>query len=141
MKMSVKRVVTTVLLVAVLLSSFAFAVPASASDNERTMVSPRWVGISSVNVELTFSATGSAVGTLTKNSSASLMEATLTVYRQSGSQWVFVDSVSGSKTRGVLALGVDFDAVAGTRYKAVFDVTVYTNNVPEHDSVTVEKTC
>ncbi|MBQ8389006.1 MAG: hypothetical protein IJX46_08785 [Clostridia bacterium] len=142
MKGSFAKIAVSVILTFAMLVGAAFLTPVGAAQIEDETVSPLWVGISSVNVDMSFSGNnGNAIGTLTKSSTASSMEATLTVYRWSGSQWVFVDSASGTKTRGTLALSISFDAVAGTRYKAVFDVTVYTNNVPESESIDVEKTC
>lgn len=142
MKGSFAKIAVSVILTFAMLAGAAFLTPVGAAQIEDAVIEPLWVGISSIDSNITFSnGVGNAVGTLTKNSAASSMEATLTVYRWSGSQWVFVDSASGTKTRGTLMLSIDFDAVAGTRYKAVFDVTVYTNNVPESESIDVEKTC
>ena len=142
MKGSFAKIAVSVILTFAMLAGAAFLTPVGAAQIEDAVIEPLWVGISSIDSNITFSnGVGNAIGTLTKNSTASSMEATLTVYRWSGSQWVFVDSASGAKTRGTLMLSIDFNAVAGTKYKAVFDVTVYTNNVPESESINVEKTC
>lgn len=142
MKGSFAKIAVSVILTFAMLAGAAFLTPVGAAQIEDAVIEPLWVGISSIDSNITFSnGVGNAIGTLTKNSTASSMEATLTVYRWSGSQWVFVDSASGTKTRGTLMLSIDFNAVAGTKYKAVFDVTVYTNNVPESESINVEKTC
>ena len=142
MKGSFAKIAVSVILTFAMLVGAAFLTPVGAAQIEDPTVEPLWVGISSIDLDILFSGNmGNASGYLTKSSTASSMEATLTVYRWSGSQWVFVDSASGTKTRGTLMLSIDFDAVSGTRYKAVFDVTVYTNNVPESESIEVEKTC
>ncbi len=68
------------------------------------------------------------------------LEGTLTVYKQVGDQWVYVDSRSDTSTRK-LSIEFDFDAASGVKYKAVADVTAYGIDGSESDYDTKEKTC
>lgn len=107
-----------------------------------TSVTPRWVGIGSVELVMGFpDLDGTATGLITKHSTASLMEATLTVYKWENNDWQYIGEDYGQKTRGSLAVAVYFDAVPGMTYKAVLDVTAYTDGIPESETFYLEKVC
>ena len=115
---------------------------ASAEEYEITAVEPRYASINllSCNLSIADGNTG-ATGTATKKSSASSIEGTLVVYEQCGNNWIKVDEVYKSVTRGSLAVQIDFVAVSGTTYKAVWTVTAYTNGVGETVVIEDIKTC
>ena len=105
-------------------------------------VTPRWTSLLSVELVMGFpDLDGTATGLITKHSTASLMEATLTVYKWENNDWQYIGEDYGQKTRGTLAVSVYFDAVPGMTYKAVLDVTAYTDGIPESETFYLEKVC
>ena len=106
-------------------------------------VEPQWDSISNISVDLGFSGTeGNAVGVARKQSTATRIEGTLTVYKElANGEWELVDQVYGSKTVGSLGLGFYFTAEVGVRYKAVFTVTAYTGTTPETETFEYSEVC
>lgn len=101
-----------------------------------------WDNISTINLYLSFSGTsGEASVIASKKSGVTSIEGTLTVYENIDGEWEYVDSASKSTTRSSLSLTVQFDAVSGREYKAVFEVTAYKDGVGESDTTTTYKTC
>ena len=121
---------------------FAFTTGVIAATGNGEMVAPCWNYMNSIEVNMTFSGNvGTATAAITRIYGVTTsIEATLTVYEQDGSDWIFVDSVSGSSARA-LALELDFDAESGVTYKAVVDVTAYGEDGSELDSSSRTKTC
>lgn len=119
------------------------SVSAFAAANETTYVQPRWASIGSVSHDMTFSAAGNgnAYAIAKKQSTATSISATLTVYKKVGSSYVYIDSVSGTKTIGSVGLSIDFPCTSGTTYKSVLKVTAYTGSTPESETFEVIKTC
>ena len=84
-------------------------------------VSPQWDNISVIKLDISFSGSvGTATGTLTKKSGATSCEGTLTLYKQVGSDWIYVDSAYKSSTRTVM-VSIEFDSDSWDKYTAVFD--------------------
>ncbi len=104
---------------------------------------PQWTNISLMTSDITFDGNdGNASAYVNAKSGATKVEGTLTVYRQSGSSWVYVDSTSDSTTtRTYLTISVDFTAISGTYYKSVFTVNVTRNGIVESDTMYSYKTC
>jgi len=118
---------------------FSLCCPALASAPSK---SPMWLNIFNLNVGLSFTGTdGDTSGSVTGKSGTTAITGTLTVYKQSGSNWVYVDSVSGSTTTQRLNLYLNFDGETGEYYKAVFEVVVTRNGIDEPDSITKYQTC
>lgn len=69
-----------------------------------------------------------------------LLEATLTLYKYVDNDWVYMDSTSGSSTRS-LSLFMTFEAEHGVTYKAVAEVTAYSNAGTETATVPDIETC
>lgn len=131
------KFVASILLCALLLS--AFAAPCFAASPP--VIYPQWDNIWTMDLVVAFlGSAGNASGTLTKQSGVTRVEGTLTVYEFVGNAWVYVDSVYKSTTRN-LAISVDFAAVSGVQYKAVFDATAYRGTVGENFVITRYKTC
>ena len=104
---------------------------------EDNTIQPQWTSISSITLDINFDETlGRATGIARKQSTASKIEASLYVYKQTGPDtWQFLGSNSNSKTVGTLLLSVDFTPEVGATYKAVFAVTAYTDNMPETEII------
>lgn len=135
------KIITTLILAIVLcvgasVSTFAAAV-------ETASIQPRWTSIGSVSHDTTFSETGNGntYAIARKQSTATSIEATLTLYKKIGSSYYFVDSVSGSKTIGSVALSIDFPCTSGVTYKSVLMVTAYTGSDAESEMFEVIRTC
>lgn len=104
-------------------------------------VAPLWNNISEIDLIVGISCNnGNATGTLIKQPGATRSEGTLTLYRQVGDNWIYVDSAYKSSTRG-LAVSIDFYAESGVQYKAVFEGTAYRGDVGESHTITRYKTC
>ena len=128
---------TTTIIVTLLLA-LAMMVPATigvfAALPEQ--VQPRWTSISSIELDLAFDGTeGNATGLARKQSTATNIEGTVTVYKQVGSDWVFVADGYAQKAVGTLFVSVDFVAEKNTTYKMVFSVTAYTGSAAETETV------
>lgn len=141
-KKSRKRILlATVLLLTTLCGSvlpvFA-AMPAPDAEIE-----PQWIGISTINIGMTFvDGVGNVAAATTKKSNASLIEATLYLYKQlDDGYWLYLGEWSDSKAVGTLAIGVDFMARSGVTYRGIFVVTAYVDGVPETETVEYSRTC
>ena len=104
-------------------------------------VAPLWNNISEIDLIVGISGNnGNATGTLIRQSGVTKTEGTLTLYKQVGDDWIYVDSAYKSSTRG-LAVSIDFYAESGVQYKAVFEGTAYRGDVGESHTITRYKTC
>ncbi|MBQ7358251.1 MAG: hypothetical protein IJW65_05910 [Clostridia bacterium] len=135
------RIITTLILAIAL--CVGASVSTFATDVETAAVQPRWVSIGHVSHEMTFSdaGNGNVTAVAMKQSTATSIEATLTLYKKIGSYYYFVDSVSGSKTIGSVALSIDFPCTSGVTYKSVLMVTAYTGSDAESEMFEVIRTC
>lgn len=124
----------------VLLMSVMLIVPSNAASDDSVM--PCWNNIGDIVVELSFSGTeGCATVDVSRIYSVTTSIAgTLTVYKQVGSQWVYVDTISGVSAYS-LGLELYFDATSGTTYKALAEVTAYSSTEAESVSFYDIKTC
>ena len=136
---AIKAIISLSLAIVLLCS---LAIPVFAAKKEEATAQPRWIGIAIMNVTLNFVGDeGCATATARKNSTASRIEGTLRVYKKVGSSWIEIESASGSKTVGTLALVVDFACEKGVEYKAVWEVCAYTNGTGEWNTEEFRKTC
>ncbi len=131
-----KRVITLILL---LCMSLGLCCQVSAKSPD---ISPQWLNIAYLSNTIAFQGTtGSVLATAYGKSGTTAISGTLTVYKQTGSDWEYVDSETGSSTTGALSIDFDFTAESGCNYKAVFDVVVTRNGVDEPGNKTTEKMC
>ncbi len=131
-----KKVIVSILVLSMCLS-ICCQVFASAPSK-----SPMWLNIFNLTTGLSFIGTdGEASGHCTGKSGTTSIVGTLTVYKQSGSSWIYIDSVSGSTTTQRLNLYLDFEGVTGEYYKAVFEVVVTRNGIDEPETKTSYRTC
>ena len=116
-------------------------IPVSAQSSE---IMPLWDNVSTVDVDMTFSAnSGNVSGCVTRQSGVVRMEGTITLYEYVGNQWVYVNEWYKSTTRMALTISGDFIAVSGRQYQAVMTVTAYRNDGTLEETVTDEiiRTC
>lgn len=99
-------------------------------------VTPRWVSILSMEVNIVFDGNeGEVLGIASKQSTASKIEGTVYLYKLVGDDWIYVDECYNIKTRGTLAVRDTFTCESGVTYKAVFVVTAYTGTTSETETV------
>ena len=132
------KIIVTLLLALVMTIPTTIGVFAATPEQQ---VQPRWTSIFSIELDMTFVGTeGNALGAARKQSTATNIEGTLTVYKQVGNDWEFVADGYAQKSFGTLAVSVDFYAEEGATYKAVFDVTAYTGSAAETETVDYTET-
>lgn len=135
------KVITTLIL------AFALCIGASASTFtaaiENASVQPRWTSIGHVSHDMSFSTTGNgnATGVALKQSTATSISATLTVYKKVSFAYIYIDTVSGTETVGSVVLSIDFPCTSGRTYKSELTVTAYTGSEAETETFEVKKTC
>lgn len=127
-----KGLVFTLILATVL----SFSLPNFAALSDDNTIEPLWSNMNMINLYFIFSdGTGTATGEVLRKTTATLIEATLTVYRKEGFRWVTVASNTESSTVS-LAIDTEFNAIAGATYKAVLNVTAYGTSVDETETIT-----
>lgn len=105
-------------------------------------ITPMWNNIMKLSNTIAFDGTdGNAKGTVLGKSGTTSISGTLTVYRQSGSSWIYVGSTSGTSSTTKLTLDCDFSAVSGVNYKSVYEVAVTINSVEETETKTAYAAC
>ena len=131
-----------VLLLSIFMLSPMFATLGYAALPKEDSISPLWTSIYSVDFYMDFNGTTCCPGVIAyKQSTATSIEGTLTVYEEVGNSWVEVDSWYGISTRGALVLGEDFAATSGVRYKAELYIVAYIGTTPESETFEIIKTC
>lgn len=139
MKKSVKTIISLVL---VSVMALCFSVNIFAIDDQAQYVTPRWTSIYHIDLDIVFSGTtGTFAAVASKQSTASLIEGTVYLYKWVNNDWQYIDEWYKSKAVGTLGIGADFTAERGVTYKVVFEVTAYTNGVPETETVEYSETC
>lgn len=105
-------------------------------------ISPQWDNAHTVILDLSFNgSTGYTSVTIIGKNGTTKIEATLTVYRKSGSTWYYVTEFSSEKDASQLSLYGTFSGISKTEYKAVLTATVYIGTYGESISQTVYKPC
>lgn len=132
--------IMSMLLAAAMVLTLSTGIVVSAVDD--SIIAPCWNYMNKVKVDVNFSGdSGKATATVERIFGVTTkLEATLTLYKQSGSDWIYVDSTSESSTRS-LALTLDFNAESGATYKAVVEVTAYGNSGSETTEAEKIKAC
>ena len=140
MKKPLKIVLTVLMTVALLIPTAVSAFAALPPDDGKAEI--QWTSISFMNVDIVFDGSASqASGMARRQSTASSIEGTVTVYKLVGDTWEFVADASKSTTRVSLGVSVDFEAESGYTYKAEFEVTAYTNGTGESHTATWTEVC
>lgn len=105
--------------------------PASPLD-QGGIITPMWVHVGSIDVGLApFGNEVECYGSVSAYSGVKRIDATLTLYRQSGSNWTYVTSWEKSTTYASLSMAETCRVTSGYNYKAVFQVTVVRNGSSE----------
>ena len=138
--MKLTRILSRILLTILLL--FTMVVSAKAEGTKDKNEAMRWTNLSSINVDIVFNnGEGSANGLAIKKNTAESVEGTLDLYQYVNGSWILIDSKTQSTTRNSLGMSIDFPAISGTKYKAVFSVTAYSSGFSESASLVSTKTC
>ena len=120
----------------------SLSIPTFAAEVPETTVSPRWVSIANMHVDLGFVGNdGYTTGTARKQSTADSIVGTLTLYKWNGSTYEYITEASGWKTVGTLCVSIEFEAESGVQYLAVWMVVAYTDNVGESFTAEYLETC
>jgi hypothetical protein len=105
-------------------------------------IKPLWTNINSMSTTITFNGSSSYVrGIATRQTGVTSMESTVTLYKYVSSQWVYIDQWFGSSTGNSLVITGYFSCISGVQYKAVFDLTAYSEELAESETQTTYKTC
>ena len=137
----------TTRIIAILILTLALCIGSSvntfATAIEAASVQPRWTSIGSVSHDITFSdaGNGNAYGVAKRQSTATSISATLTVYKKVSFAYIYIDSVSGTETVGNVILSIDFPCTSGRTYKSELTVTAYTGSDAETETFEVKRTC
>ena len=103
---------------------------------------PLWVNVDGFQNNISFNGTsGNAAALIYGKSGTTKVTGTLIVYRQYGSNWIYVGSDSDTVSSSVMGLSVDFTGYSEVNYKAVLTFSVTRNGVTESETDTVYKTC
>lgn len=140
MKKPLKIVLTVLMTVALLIPTSVSAFAALPPDDGKAEI--QWTSISFMNVDMLLDGSNSeATGSARRQSTASSIEGTVTVYKLVGDTWEFVTDAYKSTTRVSLVVSAYFEAESGYTYKAEFEVTAYTNGTPESHTVSWTEVC
>lgn len=140
MKKPLKIVLTVLMTVALLIPTSVSAFAAMPPDDGKAEI--QWTSISFMNVDMLLDGSNSeATGSARRQSTASSIEGTVTVYKLVGDTWEFVTDAYKSTTRVSLVVSAYFEAESGYTYKAEFEVTAYTNGTPESHTVSWTEVC
>ena len=134
----ITKIITAVLLTVAMMIPATIGVFAASPEK----VQPRWTSIATIELDISFDGTeGNATGAARKQSTATNIEGTVTVYKRVGHSWIFVADGYAQKAVGTLFISVDFVAEEGATYKAEFEVTAYTGSAAETEIVSHSETC
>lgn len=141
MKKPLKIVLTVLMTVALLIPTSVSAFAALPPDDGKAEL--QWTSISYMNVDMVLNggAASEAAGTARRQSTATSIEGTVTVYKLVGDTWEFVTDAYKSTTRVSLGVVASFEAESGYTYKTEFKVTAYTNGTPESHTATWTEVC
>lgn len=133
---------TLIFILTALLISYAPMNIKAESIEANHEIAPCWENMNGINLRLNFSGTSGTASVTVERiyGVTTLLEATLTVYKQVGDVWVYVTSTSGTSARN-LNLTLDFTGTSGVTYKAVVDVTATGTEGVDTDSVSETCTC
>lgn len=134
------RSVISLSLVIVMLCSLS--IPVFAAQKPEETVSPNWTSISNMKIDMAFVGTQGCVnGTARKQSTASNIMGTLTLFKWNGTEYEYMDEISGSKSIGTLSVCIEFEAEVGVQYKAIWVVGAFTNGISEWHTIQYLETC
>ena len=125
-----KKVVSITLTLAIL-----FAVCVSASAATSTPILPLWDNTKSIDSTLTLNGTNSiAESEIIGNTDTAKIDATHTVYRLMGDDWLYINQTEQTVYSNYLNIAVRFTALGGSTYKSILVVNV-TNSAGVTESI------
>ena len=99
-------------------------------------ITPRWTSIATIDLCIGFDGShGNVSAVISKQSTATSVEGTVTLYELVDDEWVYIDEWYNSRSRGTLVVSGDFTCENGVTYKAVLVVTAYTGTSAESETV------
>ena len=134
--------IAILLLTAILLTSL-LGVSSFAATSSDSLIQPLWTNTGAIDYVLEFRENGSGYADIavTGKFGVTKIEGTTTVYRQSGSDWIYVTSGSDVANAQTFAMSVPVDGILGEYYKAEFTINVYKNGVCETITETYYANC
>ena len=130
-------------LMSILLLASCLGLTSFGATTNRSHVEPRWSNTGAIDYVLKFRANGSGYADIAVSGKFGVtkIEGSTTIYRQSGSSWIYVTSGSDETDDQVFELSVPVNGISGTYYKAEFTIKVYKNGVCETITETYYATC
>ena len=104
---------------------------------------PRWSNTGSLAYGFEFddSNTGNASASITGKIGTNKIECQIEIYRQNGTQWIYVTGDTQSVNDGSMNMELLVTGISGEYYKAEFTFTVYRNGTSEVITRTAYDTC
>lgn len=116
---------------AILLFS-AMVMPISAAQADNEIAQPYWTNTQTVDATIAFlNGVGYAEALLNGKFGSTAAYIDVIVYRQSGSDWIYVTEAHTSANGPSVAISCQFTPTVGTYYKAEYTFTVYKNGTGE----------
>lgn len=134
-----KKLLTTALICILCVLSLSVTAFAATADNG---VAPCYENISTAILDIGYSdGIGIVSATATRRIGTTKMIGVVDVYEQiSGDNWELIGSWSKESTRASLAISIEFEAVQGKTYSAVYTLTAIDDTTVETDVLEVVKT-
>lgn len=132
-----------ILLTAILLTSFTCTTSFAATPSD-SLIQPLWINTGTIDYMFKFPSTehGYAEIAVVGQFGVNKIQGAITIYRQYGSDWIFVTSGSEFVDEQTFLLSVPIDnGISGAYYKAHFVVQVFKNGVCETITEDAYATC
>ena len=125
-----KKIIVIAMSVILLFSAMVMPISAAQADNE--IAQPYWTNTNSINAEIVFDeGIGYAEALLNGKFGSTKTYIDVIVYRQSGSDWIYVTEKHASADSMSLGISCEFTPTIGTYYKAEYTFTVIKNGTGE----------
>lgn len=125
-----KKIIVIAMTAILLFSAMAMPISAAQADNE--IAQPYWTNTNSIDATILFiDGIGYAEAALTGKFGSTATFIDVVVYRQSGSDWIYVTENHTSATIPTVAISCQFTPTLGTYYKAAYTFKVERNGVGE----------
>lgn len=134
-----KKIIVIAMSVILLFSAMAMPISAAQADNE--IAQPYWTNTNSIDAIILFNnGIGYAEAALNGKFGSTAVYIDVTVYRQSGSNWIYVTEAHTSASGPSVGISCQFEPTVGTYYKAEYTFTVHRNGTGEVVARDVYKT-
>lgn len=134
-----KRVIISLIAVALLLSTIV--VPVSAARGGNPTIQPQWDNTANIDCTISFDGdVGYAESVVKAQFGSSSIKTDIVVYKQVDSDWIYVTELHDIKYKIVSGVSCTFNAEVGFTYRADYTFTVTKSGVDEVINRTVYKT-